>query len=100
MESAVPVSSTSLRSQNYPNPFNPTTTISFEIPNDAHVSLEIYNVRGQMVKRLLNTHKAIGKHSVTWDGKDEQGRDCSSGIYYYRLKSHGIIHTQKMLMLK
>jgi len=100
LESAVPVSSTSLLSQNYPNPFNPTTTISFEIPNDAHVSLEIYNVRGQMVKRLLNTPKAIGKHSVTWDGKDEQGRDCSSGIYYYRLKSHGIIHTQKMLMLK
>ena len=100
MESAVPVSSTSLLSQNYPNPFNPTTTISFEIPNDAHVSLEIYNVRGQMVKRLLNTHKAIGKHSVTWDGKDEQGRDCSSGIYYYRLKSNGVIHTQKMLMLK
>lgn len=100
MESAVSVSSTPLLSQNYPNPFNPTTTISFEIPNDAHVNLDIYNVRGQMVKRLVNTQKAIGKHSVVWDGKDEQGRDCSSGIYYYRLKSHGLSHSQKMLLLK
>lgn len=100
MESAEPVSNTPLLLQNYPNPFNPTTTISFEIPNDGHVNLDIYNVRGQLVKCLLNTRKAIGKHDVVWDGKDEQGRSCSSGIYYYRLKSHGVSRTQKMLLIK
>lgn len=94
---AVPVFSM----RNYPNPFNPTTTISFEIPHDAYVNLEIYNIRGQMVKHLLNTHKAMGKHSVVWDGKDDQGRDCSSGVYYFQLSSSdGIRHTQKMLMMK
>lgn len=94
---AVPVFSM----RNYPNPFNPTTTISFEIPHDAYVNLEIYNIRGQVVKHLLNTHKAMGKHSVVWDGKDDQGRDCSSGVYYYQLSSSdGKRHTQKMLMMK
>ncbi|MDD4223600.1 MAG: FlgD immunoglobulin-like domain containing protein, partial [Candidatus Cloacimonetes bacterium] len=100
IESAVPVSTTSMLSQNYPNPFNPTTSIAYEIPTDGLVSLDIFNVRGELVKRLLNTNKAMGKHSVVWDGKDNQGRHCSSGIYYYRLKSNGVSHTQKMLLLK
>ncbi|HHZ15460.1 MAG TPA: T9SS type A sorting domain-containing protein [Candidatus Cloacimonetes bacterium] len=100
LESAAPVSGFPVLMQNYPNPFNPSTTISYEIPDDGQVELNIYNVRGQLVKHLVNTHKAVGQHRVVWDGKDEQGRSCSSGVYYYRLKSHGVTHTQKMLMIK
>lgn len=85
---------------NYPNPFNPATTISFEIPQSGHVSLDIFNTRGQLVKRLLSNHKTAGQHSVVWDGKDEQGRSCSSGVYYCRLQCNGAVQTHKMLMLK
>ncbi|MDD2228823.1 MAG: T9SS type A sorting domain-containing protein [Candidatus Cloacimonetes bacterium] len=86
--------------QNYPNPFNPSTTISYELPEDGNVQILIYNLKGQFVKQLLNKQESIGPHAIIWDGKDSTGRACSSGIYYYRLSSPGKIITKKMLMLK
>ncbi|MDZ4122284.1 MAG: choice-of-anchor Q domain-containing protein, partial [Candidatus Cloacimonadaceae bacterium] len=69
--------------QNYPNPFNPSTTISFTIPASSHCRLDVYNMRGQKVTTLLNDNRMAGKHSVMWNGLDDQGSKVSSGIYIY-----------------
>jgi len=100
LQNCSPVSAITTMNQNYPNPFNPTTTISYEMPEDGEVQISIYNLKGQLIKHLLNKHESIGPHSIIWDGKDSTGRACSSGIYYYRLIGHGKSITKKMLMLK
>ncbi len=85
---------------NYPNPFNPTTTISFSIPKDDKVELKVYNIRGQLVKTLVNDNLEAGKHEVIWNGKDTQNRSVGSGVYLYRLEAGGKSIVRKMLMLK
>jgi len=91
-------------SQNYPNPFNPTTTISFNIPGEIGekqpVILAIYDLRGRLVKTLINTELEPGSHKVVWDGRNEQGQRVSSGAYLYNLKSGDQIYTRKMLVLE
>ncbi|MBN1562108.1 CotH kinase family protein, partial [candidate division KSB1 bacterium] len=72
-------------SQNYPNPFNPSTTIRFEMPVTANVTLRILNLNGQCVRTLLDGDKMAGHHSVSWDGVDHADRTVSSGIYVYQL---------------
>ncbi len=87
-------------SQNYPNPFNPQTEIKFSLPQPSQVKLEIFNVRGQKVKTLLNQDMVAGTHSVIWDGRNEDGKNVASGIYFYRLKAGEYRVTKKMLILK
>jgi hypothetical protein len=86
--------------QNYPNPFNPSTTISYDLPEDGLVELNIYNVKGQLVQTLLNKHQGLGTHSVIWDGKDNHANPCSTGMYFYKLTFNGNSITKKMLMMK
>ncbi|MFZ1685159.1 MAG: T9SS type A sorting domain-containing protein [Candidatus Zixiibacteriota bacterium] len=86
--------------QNYPNPFNPSTTIAYTIPARAHVSIEIFNVLGQVVRKLVDQDMAAGSHLVTWDGTTSSGREVSSGIYFYRLTAGTNVATRKMLLLK
>ncbi len=71
--------------QNYPNPFNPETSIAYQLPKDAHVSLQIYNLTGQVVATLVNGKKSAGHHNALWNGRDEAGRQLPSGVYFYRL---------------
>jgi hypothetical protein len=86
---------------NYPNPFNPSTTISFDLPAAGIASLSIYNLRGQLVKTLLDrSQQASGRHFLNWDGNDALGRKVSSGVYLYRLTFDGQIQTRRMLMMK
>ena len=85
---------------NYPNPFNPETKISFELNQDTHVKLEIYNAKGQKINTLLADNLSRGKHNIVWNGKDDQQRQMSSGIYFYRLSFANQKLTKKMLMLK
>lgn len=85
---------------NYPNPFNPTTTISYDIKSSNHVLLEVYNLKGQLVRRLVNTTKAQGHHKVIWDGKDEHGDPVCSGIYQYRMTAGDYRKTQRMTLAK
>lgn len=85
---------------NYPNPFNPSTTISYSLPLEGDVSLCIYNVRGQLVKQLINGSQLEGYYEVVWNGKDNTGRSVASGIYYYQIKACGKNINKKMLMLK
>ena len=70
--------------QNFPNPFNRKTTILYQLPKDAQVSLKIYNITGQLVNALADKSQKAGYYSVPWDGKDREGRVVSSGIYFYR----------------
>jgi tetratricopeptide (TPR) repeat protein len=86
--------------QNYPNPFNPTTTISFEIPEDAPATLAIYNIRGQLVKEIRYDSLAKGYHQYIWDGRDMNSRSVSSGIYFYRMIYQGKAVTKKMCIMK
>ncbi len=86
---------------NYPNPFNPTTTISFSVTqNFDFVNLEIFNVKGQKVKTLFNGSAEEGKHTVTWNGDDENDNPVSSGIYFYKLNTGEQELSRKMLLLK
>ena len=87
-------------SGNYPNPFNPSTTISYSIPSDGNVELIVYNIRGQKVKTLISGTQPIGVYNVTWNGKDENERSVSSGLYLYELRSSGKTAVKKMLLLK
>ncbi|MCB5255753.1 MAG: T9SS type A sorting domain-containing protein [Candidatus Cloacimonetes bacterium] len=89
-----------ISTQNYPNPFNPSTTISYSLGKDAMVSLDIYNVKGQLVRSLHKGLQNQGTHKVIWNGKDAQGRDTASGFYFYRLKVGDKKITRKILMLK
>ncbi len=87
--------------QNYPNPFNPVTTIAFDLSTAQLASLRIYNIKGQLVKTLLNDSSlSAGSHSLEWDGRDEQGNAAAGGIYLYRLTTPDKTITKKMVMLK
>lgn len=86
---------------NYPNPFNPSTSISFSLAVSGVTSLEIYNLRGQLVRRLLSDESLpAGEHLASWDGRDESQRVVSTGIYYYRLSQGGVSATRRMVMIK
>ncbi|MCK4653658.1 MAG: T9SS type A sorting domain-containing protein [Candidatus Cloacimonetes bacterium] len=89
-----------LEASNYPNPFNPITTISYSLPDESEVSLTIYNIKGQKVKELIKGTQPAGSYNVSWDGKDENGKDITSGIYFYKLRTHNNEITRKMLLLK
>jgi hypothetical protein len=87
--------------QNYPNPFNPTTTISFSVTQtSSFVTLEIYNIKGQKVKTLVNKVLPAGEHSVVWDGKNTNNKTVASGIYFYNLKVGHYKKARKMLLIK
>ncbi len=85
---------------NYPNPFNPTTTISFNLPEPGKVKLEIYNIKGQKVKTLLNSTTVPGAYKCIWNGKDEMGKSVSSGQYVIKLQQSGNETAKKIMMLK
>jgi hypothetical protein len=86
--------------QNYPNPFNPTTTIGFSIPSSQHVTLEIYNVQGQIVRTLIDEVRGAGEHSVEWDATSDGGDRVASGVYFYRLTTGDMVVAKKMTLLK
>jgi hypothetical protein len=87
-------------SQNYPNPFNPATTIEFVIEKAGPVGLEVYDVSGRLVKRLLGRSLKAGRHSVSWDGLNESGNAVSSGVYFYRLRTGKTEFTREMVLLR
>ncbi|MBD3287320.1 T9SS type A sorting domain-containing protein [candidate division KSB1 bacterium] len=86
--------------QNFPNPFNPSTEIRYSIPTQKFVTLEIYNVRGQLIRSLVRERQAAGNYLVHWNGTDESGNLVSSGLYLYQLKAGELVRTQKMIMTK
>jgi len=86
--------------QSYPNPFNPVCNIEYALPTDCHVTLTVYNILGQKVKILVNEYQGSGHKSVQWDGKDDQGQDVSSGLYFYRIQAGDFFQLKRMVLLK
>ena len=88
-------------SQNYPNPFNPQTTISYQLPTNAQVTIKIYDVLGNEVRTLVNGNKPAGNHLIVWDGKNNLGENVGTGIYFYQLQlNNNILYANKMLLIK
>ncbi len=85
---------------NYPNPFNPTTTIAFSLPEEGVVRLSVYNIRGQLVKELINESIPRGFHKVVWDGRDNRNSSVSSGLYFVRVDVGNTSKVKKIMMLK
>ncbi len=86
--------------QNYPNPFNPSTVISFQLPEASEVSLSIYNMNGQLVKKLVAGEMNAGRHSFRWDAKDDRGLQVASGVYLYVVKAGEFTAQRKLLLMK
>ncbi len=89
--------------QNFPNPFNSTTIIAFTVPPSlSHSKAEviIYNINGQVVKRLLERELPAGNYSVRWSGVDERGVSVASGVYFYRLSAGGARASGKLVLIK
>ncbi len=86
--------------QNYPNPFSSNTTIEYSLPNSAPVTLTVYNILGQLVARIIEPMQSKGPHSITWDGRGENGKKAASGIYFYRLQAGAFSATKKMVLLR
>ncbi|MEN6444872.1 MAG: carboxypeptidase regulatory-like domain-containing protein [Candidatus Cloacimonas sp.] len=95
----VPVVATALHN-NYPNPFNPETTISYSVKEAGPVTLQVYNVKGQLVKTLIKGIQEPGNHTIVWNGTDNNGRSVSSGVYYYKMQAGKYSSTKKMIMMK
>ncbi len=87
-------------SQNYPNPFNPTTIIRYGIPQNADVTLSIYNMLGQKIKTLVSEQKNAGTYSVQWNGDNEFGQKVSSGAYIYRINAGNFVKAMKLILMK
>jgi len=85
---------------NYPNPFNLSTTIRYALAEAGEVILEVYNIKGQKIRALVNSSKHAGEHSVAWDGKDNAGHPVSSGIYLCKLRAGKATFVKKMLLTK
>ena len=86
--------------QNYPNPFNPTTTIPFAIKDRSHVTLTIYNIRGQVVRTLVDGTLEAKSYGLTWDGRDDNGQPVSSGVYFYKLIAGDFQDVRKLVLTK
>ena len=86
--------------QNYPNPFNPETTIKYHLPSRVNVTLRVYNALGQELRMLVNGLQEAGVYTATWDGKDNNGRQLSTGLYLFRLEAGDFTMTRKMAMVK
>ena len=87
-------------SQNYPNPFNPVCNIEYFLPKGSEVKLVIYNIFGQKVRVLVDEYQTAGSKSVRWDGKDCQGREVTSGIYFYKIEAGDFVKSKRMVMIK
>ncbi len=86
--------------QNFPNPFNPTTSIRYSLPQISSVKLTIFNSLGKEVRTLINTTQTAGKYERQWDGRDNNGQQVSSGVYFYTLNTEDFTDSKKMLLLK
>lgn len=85
---------------NFPNPFNPTTAIRFSLKDAGRVKIQIYNLKGQLVKQILDSDLKSGNHQVLWNGQDERGSSVASGIYLYRMENANYRATHKMMLMK
>jgi len=86
--------------QNYPNPFNPTTQIKYDLPEDAMVSITIYDIMGRSIKSLVNSNQSAGYRSIQWNATNNLGEPVSAGLYLYTIEAGKFRQTKKMVLLK
>jgi len=85
---------------NYPNPFNSSTTIEYEIPSAEHVSVQLFDLSGRLVKTLSDRLHRPGSYTFKWDGRNIDGRQAASGVYLCVLKSGSVTEVQKMVLIR
>jgi hypothetical protein len=95
-----PIPDTYSLDQSYPNPGNPEVVITFRLPEQADVRLEVYNAVGQRIRTLAEDNFHAGLYRFNWDGRDNQGHAVSSGMYVYRLESGEFVKTRKMALIR
>jgi flagellar hook assembly protein FlgD len=86
--------------QNYPNPFNPTTQIKYDLPEDALVAINIYDLMGRNIRSLVNTNQSAGYRSIQWNATNNLGEPVSAGMYIYMIQAGEFRQTKKMVLLK
>jgi len=90
--------------QNYPNPFNPTTQVRYEIAGQSgdhvRVRLDVYDVRGALVRTLVDADRTPGSYVVTWDGRTDNGTHAASGVYFYSMRAGSYSESRRMVLLK
>ena len=86
--------------QNYPNPFNPSTQISYNLPENAMVTINVYDLMGRSVRTLVSSNQIAGYRSVSWDATNNVGEPVSAGMYVYVAQAGEYSQTKKMLLLK
>jgi flagellar hook assembly protein FlgD len=85
--------------QNQPSPFSPETRISFDLPQAGPVELVIYGVNGRLIRRLVKDARPAGRHTASWNGRDDAGEKVGSGIYFYQLTALGVEESRRMILL-
>ncbi len=85
---------------NYPNPFNPETEIRFQLPEDVHVTLSIFNLLGQKVRTIIDKQMATGYHTIKWDGRNDFGNSVASGVYLYFIQAGKFFDVKKMILMR
>jgi hypothetical protein len=86
--------------QNYPNPFNQETQIKYQLPSQCDVKINVFNIKGQKIKTLITEKQSAGWHIVTWDGKDLNGDQLSSGIYIVQVEANGLKSVKQMMLTR
>jgi hypothetical protein len=97
---SAPIPASFFLSQNYPNPFNPTTTISYGLPKDSQVKVEVFNLLGQRIRVLVDGYEKAGYKNLIWDGHNSNGEEVSSGVYLFRIEAGSFNDTRKMTLLR
>jgi hypothetical protein len=87
-------------SQNYPNPFNPDTKIEYSVARKTHVNISVFNILGQQVSNLVNEEVDAGVYEVIWDGRNDNGSQVASGIYFYKMDTDEYVETRKMVLMR
>ena len=86
--------------QNFPNPFNPTTTLRYDLPEDAMTTITVYDMMGRLVQTLVSGNKSAGYHSLKWDATNRYGSPVSAGVYIYSIQAGNHRDIKKMILLK
>ena len=86
--------------QNYPNPFNPKTTLRYDLPENSHVNITVYDMLGRVVKTMVSQTQNAGFRFIIWDATNDYGKPVSAGIYLYQIQAGEYMQTKKMVLLK
>jgi hypothetical protein len=101
IEKDTPLTNDFVLYQNYPNPFNNSTEITFQLPQTEEIDLTIYNIKGEVVKRLIKDKIELqGNHTIRWNGRNENGKEVSSGVFFYVLEGIHHRNVKKMILMK